>query len=107
MQLAAFTLAGAIAGLAGALLATGNSFVSPSMMHWTQSAALIVMVVIGGLGRRWGGPVGAAVWLTLEEVLKLNTDYWHMPLGVLLIATALYAPKGLAALADLRTRSMR
>ncbi|MDA8447375.1 branched-chain amino acid ABC transporter permease [Paracidovorax valerianellae] len=107
LQLTAFTLAGAVAGLAGALLATGNSFVSPSMMHWTQSATLIVMVVIGGLGRRWGGPLGAAVWLTLEEVLKLNTDYWHMPLGILLIATALYAPKGLAALADLRARSSR
>ncbi len=107
LQLTAFVLAGAVAGLAGAFLATGNSFVSPSMMHWTQSATLIVMVVIGGLGRRWGGPLGAAVWLTLEEVLKLNTDYWHMPLGALLIVTALYAPKGLAALADLRARSTR
>jgi branched-chain amino acid transport system permease protein len=107
LQLTAFVLAGAVAGLAGALLATGNSFVSPSMMHWTQSATLIVMVVIGGLGRRWGGPVGAAVWLTLEEVLKLNTDYWHMPLGALLIVTALYAPQGLAALADRRARSAR
>ena len=107
LQLTAFGLAGAVAGLAGALLATGNSFVSPSMMHWTQSATLIVMVVIGGLGRRWGGPVGAAVWLTLEEVLKLNTDYWHMPLGALLIVTALYAPQGLAALADRRARSAR
>ncbi|WP_394791643.1 branched-chain amino acid ABC transporter permease [Rhodoferax sp.] len=102
LQLVAFTLAGAVAGLAGALLLTGNSFVSPSSMHWTQSATLIVMVVIGGLGRRWGGPVGAAVWLALEEVLKLNTDYWHLPLGLLLIATALYAPKGLAALLEWR-----
>src|SRR3989344_4806700 len=107
LQLTAFVLAGAVAGLAGALLATGNSFVSQSMMHWTQSATLIVMVVIGGLGRRWGGPGGAAVWLTLEEVLKLNTDYWHMPLGALLIVTALYAPQGLAALADRRARSAR
>jgi branched-chain amino acid transport system permease protein len=71
-------------------------------MHWTQSATLIVMVVIGGLGRRWGGPLGAAVWLVLEEVLKLNTHYWHMPLGLLLIATALYAPQGLAAWGGLR-----
>jgi branched-chain amino acid transport system permease protein len=102
LQLVAFSLAGGMAGLAGALLVTGNSFVSPSSMHWTQSATLIVMVVIGGLGRRWGGPVGAAVWLVLEEVLKLNTDYWHLPLGLLLIATALYAPKGLAALLEWR-----
>jgi branched-chain amino acid transport system permease protein len=105
LQLVAFMLAGAVAGLAGALLATGNSFVSPSMMHWTQSATLIVMVVIGGLGRRWGGPVGAAVWLALEELLKLHTDYWHLPLGVLLVLTALYAPKGIAALLERRAGS--
>ena len=67
-------------------------------MHWTQSATLVVMVVIGGLGRSWGGPLGAAVWLLLEEVLKQHTAYWHLPLGLLLIAVALWAPRGLSAL---------
>ena len=98
LQLVAFAIAGAIAGLAGALLAGGNGFVSPATMHWTQSATLLVMVVIGGLGRSWGGPVGAVVWLVLEEALKQHTEHWHMPLGLLLIAVALWAPKGLAAL---------
>ncbi len=98
LQLVAFAIAGAIAGLAGALLAGGNSFVSPATMHWTQSATLLVMVVIGGLGRSWGGPVGAVVWLLLEEILKQYTDHWHLPLGLLLIAVALWAPRGLAAL---------
>jgi len=98
IQLVAFAIAGAIAGLAGALLAGGNGFISPGAMHWTQSATLVVMVVIGGLGRSWGGPVGAVVWLLLEEVLKQYTDHWHLPLGLLLIAVALWAPKGLAAL---------
>jgi branched-chain amino acid transport system permease protein len=102
LQLVAFAIAGAIAGLAGALLAGGNGFVSPATMHWTQSATLLVMVVIGGLGRSWGGPVGAVVWLVLEEVLKQHTEHWHMPLGLLLIAVALWAPKGLAALSRRR-----
>jgi len=103
LMMAAFMLSGAIAGLAGALLATHNAFVSPSLMHWTQSANLIVMVVIGGVGLRWGGPVGAAVWIGLEEVFKQVTDYWHLPLGLLLIAIVFVAPRGLASLMPRRT----
>jgi branched-chain amino acid transport system permease protein len=98
LQITAFVMAGAAAGLAGALLAANTGFVSPASMHWTQSATLVVMVVIGGMGRRWGGPVGAAIWLALEEILKLQTDYWHLPLGVLLIVIALWAPQGISAL---------
>ncbi|MBO9643562.1 MAG: branched-chain amino acid ABC transporter permease, partial [Pseudacidovorax sp.] len=98
LKLVAFALAGAVAGLAGALLVTHNNFVSPSVMHWTQSATLIVMVVIGGVGHRWGGPVGAAVWIGLEEVVRRFTEYWHLPLGLLLIAIVFLAPRGLAGL---------
>jgi branched-chain amino acid transport system permease protein len=98
IRLAAFVLAAAVAGLAGALLVTHNSFVSPGVMHWTQSATLIVMVVIGGVGHRWGGPAGTAVWILLEEVLRQQTDYWHLPLGLLLIGIVLVAPKGIAAI---------
>ncbi len=98
LQLTAFALAGAVAGLAGALLVTHNNFVSPALMHWTQSANLVVMVVIGGVGQRWGGPIGAGVWLGLEELVRRQTDYWHLPLGLLLIAIVFFAPRGLAGL---------
>jgi len=66
-------------------------------MQWNQSALLIVMVVIGGIGLRWGAPLGVAVWLVLEEILKQHTDYWHAPMGLLLVAVVFLAPKGLAA----------
>jgi branched-chain amino acid transport system permease protein len=98
IKLLAFVIAGAMAGLAGALLASHNQFVSPSLMHWTASANLIIMVIVGGIGLRYGGLVGAAVMLWLEEVLRLYTDYWHLPLGVLLLAIVLFAPRGLAGL---------
>jgi branched-chain amino acid transport system permease protein len=104
LRLTAFVLAGAVAGLGGAMLAASNNFVSPSMMHWTQSATLLVMVVLGGMGTRWGGVVGAVIWLSLEELLKPLTDYWHLPLGLLLLGIALYMPKGLASLAARRER---
>jgi branched-chain amino acid transport system permease protein len=84
--------------MAGVLLANHNLFVSPSLMHWTESANLIIMVIVGGMGLRYGGLVGAAVMLTLEEFLRLYTDYWHMPLGALLLVIVLFAPQGLAGL---------
>ncbi len=98
IKLVAFVFAGALAGLAGALLANHNLFVSPSLMHWTASANLIIMVIVGGIGLRFGGVVGAAVMLLLEEFLRLYTDYWHMPLGVLLLLIVLFAPRGLAGM---------
>jgi len=106
LRLAAFAIAPAIAGLAGALLVTNNSFVSPAVMHWTQSATLIVMVVIGGVGRRWGGPVGAGVWILLEEFTKQYTDYWHLPLGVLLLLIVFLAPRGLVAVLQRKPRAV-
>jgi branched-chain amino acid transport system permease protein len=103
IKLVAFVFAGALAGLAGALLANHNLFVSPSLMHWTASANLIIMVIVGGIGLRFGGVVGAAVMLLLEEFLRLYTEYWHLPLGVLLLIIVLFAPRGVAGVFLRRT----
>ena len=54
-SLIGFVIAGALAGLAGALLANQNRFVSPAALHWTQSGTLMVMVILGGVGFRYGG----------------------------------------------------
>jgi branched-chain amino acid transport system permease protein len=95
-RLTGFAIAGGLAGLAGALLANHNLFVSPATLHWTQSATLVVMVLLGGIGFRYGGLLGAVVLLLLEEVLAALTDYWHLPLGLLLLAVVFFAPRGLA-----------
>ena len=97
-KLVAFTLAGALAGLAGALLANQGSFVSPSMMQWSQSGMLMVMVILGGVGRLYGGFVGAVVFLVLEEVLSAYTIHWQFGLGAALLAVVLLAPNGLLSL---------
>ena len=103
LKLQAFVLTAAIAGLGGAMMVTQNGFISPSSLHWSQSAVLIVIVVLGGLGHRWGGVVGAAVWVSLEELLRQLTEYSHWPLGALLIAIILFAPDGLSALTGRRS----
>lgn len=100
IQLMAYSMSGGLMGLAGALLANHNLFVSPSLMHWTQSADLLIMVLVGGMGLMFGGVAGAAVMLVLEEVLRSWTEFWHLPLGILLLIVVFAAPKGLAALFD-------
>jgi len=97
-RLVAFVLAGALAGLSGALLAALGNFVSPALMQWSQSGLLMVMVILGGVGRLWGGVVGAAVLLVLEEVLGHYTMHWQFGLGAVLLAVVLAAPNGLLSL---------
>jgi branched-chain amino acid transport system permease protein len=105
IKLLAFVVAGAIGGLSGALLANQNSFVSPSLMQWSQSGMLMIMVILGGVGRLYGGLVGAAVFLLLEEILVAYTIHWTLALGALLLAVVLVAPNGLLSLWTQRERS--
>jgi branched-chain amino acid transport system permease protein len=93
-----FAFTAAVAGLCGALIAQHNVFISPSLMHWTQSATLIVMVILGGIGLRYGALLGSAAWLLLEEVLKGFTEYWHLALGPVLLTLVFLAPRGIAGL---------
>jgi branched-chain amino acid transport system permease protein len=101
-KLLCFVISGAVAGLAGALIANQTGYVGPAALHWIQSGTLMIMVILGGVGRFWGGPVGAVVLLTLEEILSgspLLGPYalnWQLPVGVILLAVVLLAPRGIA-----------
>jgi len=97
-KLAAFVIAGALAALAGALMANQNSFVSPNMMHWEQSGIALVMVVLGGLGSLWGGFAGAVAYVVLEEVLSGYTRHWQIALGLVMLGVVFLAPRGIAGL---------
>jgi branched-chain amino acid transport system permease protein len=101
-KLLCFVISGAIAGLAGALIANQTSYVGPALLHWVQSGTLMIMVILGGVGRFWGGPVGAAVLLALEELFSGSpllgpySLHWQLPVGVILLAVVLFAPQGIA-----------
>jgi len=103
-KLLCFVISGAIAGLAGALIANQTSYVGPALLHWVQSGTLMIMVILGGVGRFWGGPVGAVVLLALEEAFSgspLLGEYalhWQLPVGLILLAVVLFAPQGIAGL---------
>ena len=113
-RLICFVIAGALCGLAGALLANFTNFISPAMMHWTRSGDLIVMVVLGGMGSVFGPTIGAVALLVLEESLPLligrlgsplfgeaalrAAEYWQIVLGPMLLAIVLFARGGIYGL---------
>jgi branched-chain amino acid transport system permease protein len=97
-RLVCFVIAGALCGLAGALLANHTNFISPALMHWTRSGDLIVMVVLGGLGSLFGPLIGAAAFLVLEEGLSRLTEYPNLILGPLLLLVAIYVNGGIEGL---------
>lgn len=118
-KLVAFVLAGAVAGLAGALLATQNSFVNPSIMHWTSSGLLLFMVILGGIRSKYGGLIGAIAFLGLEDfAVNIQVDWLAdlypnysqhslLLVGLVLLTVVLFAPHGIAGLFSKRGRHVR
>ena len=105
-RLAAFTLSGALGGLAGILLANEGAYISPAMMSWVKSGDLIVIVVLGGMGTLFGPLYGTIAFFVLEESLPPLLDlgrkgwgeYWQIAFGPMLVLIALYARGGIDSL---------
>jgi len=97
-KLLCFVVAGAMCGLAGALLANHTNFISPAMMHWTRSGDLIVMVVLGGMQAIFGPLIGALTFLVLEEGLSRVTEYSNLILGPFLLVVAIAMHGGIDGL---------
>jgi branched-chain amino acid transport system permease protein len=94
-QLAAYVIAGMMAGLSGFLLANATEFVSPAYMSWQRSGDLIIMVILGGLGSLHGAIIGAGAYLLLEEWLSAFTEDWKVIFGPFLVLVVLFARGGL------------
>ena len=113
-KLVAFAIAGAAGGLAGALLASHGKYVNPNILHWTQSGTLLIMVILGGVGRLWGGVIGAAALLILEHLISDYPIAWlaqlapnyqqysNLGVGLVMLAIVLFAPQGIAGLLERR-----
>ncbi len=90
-KLAAFVIAGTACGVAGALYANALLFVSPSIMHWTRSGEIMMMVILGGMATLVGPVLGAALYLILESVLPRATEHWQAILGPILVLVVLFS----------------
>jgi len=103
-QLASFVLSGALAGMAGYLAAVQYGFVNPEILSWHQSGAVLMMVILGGMGTLYGPVIGAFAFVLLQEVLSNQAwfgpwaKHWQLAMGVFIMLVALYLPQGLAGL---------
>ena len=90
-----FAVSGFFAGIAGALYAMFNNFVSPSTVALAQSVEGVLMMIAGGVGTLFGGFVGAAAIITLENVVSAYTERWQTVLGITFIVIMICAPEGI------------
>jgi branched-chain amino acid transport system permease protein len=103
-KLAAFTLAGALAGAAGFLHAAKDAAVNPELLSWHESGAVLLMIILGGLGHLRGAVIGAAAFTLLKEFLSNEgfigplAAHWQLTLGAAIIAFVALLPKGLIGL---------
>jgi branched-chain amino acid transport system permease protein len=103
-KLVAFTLSGGIAGLAGFLFAVKDGFVNPELMGWHFSGAVLIMIILGGIGHLRGALIGAFAFALLEEFFKSDTvfggfaKHWQLGLGLTIIASVALLPRGLVGL---------
>ena len=105
-KLACFVMAGMLAGLAGYLAAVQFGVVNPDMLGWQLSGAVLMMVILGGMGTLAGPVIGAAAMLLLElgmQSLPMAGDinfgkHWQLPMGIVIVLVALYLPNGIARL---------
>lgn len=102
LRLVAFVISGAITGLAGALYADLNRFVSPTMFSWHTSGEIMIFIILGGVARLCGPVAGAALFILLEHWLGGLSEHWQIYLGFLLLAVVLFVPGGLIGLLSYR-----
>lgn len=98
LKLVAFVISGVVTGLAGALFADLNRFVSPTMFSWQMSGEIMIFVILGGVARLCGPVVGAVVFVMLEHFLGGLSEFWHIYLGAILLIIVLFARGGLVGL---------
>jgi len=96
-----YTVSATMAGIAGALLTQVNQFVGLNVLGLEPSGDLLVMLILGGVGRLYGAFVGPVIYLIVQDWLaKQYPEYWYFGVGALLIAVILFAPGGILGLID-------
>jgi branched-chain amino acid transport system permease protein len=91
-----YTIAAAMAGIAGAVIAQTTQTVSLEALSFERSADVLVMLVLGGAGRLYGGLVGATIFLIARDQFSgIAPQFWYFWIGILLVAVVMFLPNGI------------
>ena len=91
-----YTIAAVIAGIAGALLTQTTETVSLGVLDFQRSADVLVILILGGSGRLYGGILGAIIYMVARDQFSgINPQYWYFWIGLLLIAVVMFLPNGI------------
>jgi len=92
----AYTIAAVMAGLAGATLTHTTSTVSLDVLSFGRSADVLVILILGGAGRLYGGLIGAVIYMVARDQFSgVNPQYWYFWIGLLLVAVVMFLPNGI------------
>lgn len=107
-KLLSFTIAGAIAGLAGGLYALFNGFISTDALYWTASGDILIMTMLGGAGTLIGPAIGTAIFLLMKNVVSSYSEHWLAIIGITFICCVMFFPGGIwGALQSLYRKRVR
>lgn len=100
-MVAIYTISAGMAGIAGGLFAESNAYVTLDVLSFAKSGTVLIMLVVGGIGRLYGAFLGTAVYLILEdELAKLSPEFWEFGIGLLLVVVVLFFKGGLLGAID-------
>ena len=100
-----FVIAGAFAGLAGALWGPFSRSVSPGLLGWQESGIAVFMTLIGGAGSFVGPLLGSLIYTFLQAVVTMFTSYWPLTIGTIILLIVLFVPGGVLGLIDKRIKA--
>lgn len=109
-KLGAFVLSGGLAGIAGYLTACQFGFVNPEILAWHQSGIVLMMVILGGMGRLHGAVLGALGYVLLQEFLSSQAlfgayaKHWQLAMGLVIVLIVLVLPHGIGSILEIALR---
>ena len=99
-KLLGWTLACLLASVAGVLFILYKGYIGPTTMDPFAGAAVLMMVLLGGMGSLWGAFIGAGLFIFMQDYISTMTEHWEIFVGLIVVLLVIFLPRGFAGLVD-------